>query len=68
MLVNIFGNDDAVIHKDSNHQDHSKQGNHVDGYPQMSSDQEHAHEGNWNGQRHPKGDPDIEEQRQEQED
>ena len=36
MLVNVFRDDDAIVHQNADDEDHLKEGNHVDGHPHVA--------------------------------
>ena len=64
MSIDVLGNDNPVIHEDANHEDHPKQADDVDRHPEHPRENEHARKRHWNGQRHPKRESDVQEQRQ----
>ena len=64
MPVDVLCNHNPIVHKNPDHQNHSKQADDVDGHPCHAGKNEHAGEGHWDGQSHPKGQTNVQEQRQ----
>ena len=60
--VDVLRDDDAVVHEDANHEDHAEEADDVNGDARCLSEDEHARERHRDGQGHPEGEADVEEE------